>query len=240
MLICYLPLSKIQSLEVAFLALSMNINLPIFITVLTYFISSCQSTKRNVAKALVGFFNNYEKNSNDLAAAATLVESLKFDRFNEKTSCVVDQGIALTHYPTVIENFARDFSVPNDVKQSLLDAQYATDTTELVQNFKFKKGNTGNFVYGRFATIKHGDKIDIAYSLYTLDFKLSPIVIQHRRRRRRRRRRTTTSERNLSANEKGQLEQHFIYKAITKFRSKYANLIEAGDGQYCDAHGNCS
>jgi hypothetical protein len=75
--------------------------------------------------------------------------------------------------------------IPSYVKESLLvlDAQYATYFTGFVQNFKFEKGNTDDFVCERFATIKHGDKIDIAYLVYTVDFKLSPIVTEYVKKR---------------------------------------------------------
>ena len=206
----------------------MNTNLPIFITVLTYIIFNgrCQSARENVAKALVRSFHEYEKNSKDLSAAAKLVQSLKFDWFNEETVCVVSPEIVLTQYPTVIENFARHFSIPNDVQRSLLNAQYTQEITITTKNLKFEKGNRGNFFHGVFAAVKQGDKIDFAYSVYTQNFKLHS---------------TTTLEPNLSSKDNRRLlEQHFIYQAVTKFRSKYANLIGIGVGQYCDAHGNCS
>jgi hypothetical protein len=84
--------------------------------------------------------------------------------------------------PTVIENVARRFSIPADVKDSLLDAQYHNDMAEIVKTFKFENGKTGNFVYGRDATIKQGNKIDMAYSVYILDFKLAPTVIKHKKK----------------------------------------------------------
>ena len=76
------------------------------------FIGSSQSVTKNVTKALVRFFNEYAKNSKDLTAAAKLVQSFKYDRFNEETVCVVSPGIVLTHYPTVIKNLRGIFPFP--------------------------------------------------------------------------------------------------------------------------------
>ncbi len=198
----------------------------------------------NVAKALVGLFSKDEERTKDLTAADELVRGLTFDMFNEKISCRVARGILLADYPTIIENFARRFSTPAYVKDSLLDGQYMDDLTEVVQNFKFEKGKTGSFVYGRVATIKHDGKMDMAYSVYTLDFKLSPTVIEHTKKKKflwfttGKKVWHETKERNLSSKEKDNLQDHLMIKAISKFRSEYAGLIEAT--QYCDAHGNCN
>jgi hypothetical protein len=198
----------------------------------------------NVAQALVRLFSKDEERAKDLTAADELVRGLTFDMFDEKISCRVGRGILLTDYRTVIENFARRFSIPDDVKDSLFDGQYHEDMVEVVQNFKFEKGKKGSFVYGRVATIKHGDKIDMAYSVYTLDFKLSPIVIEHRKKKKFLWFTTgekvwhETKERNMSSKEKDNLQEHLMIKAISKFRTEYAGLIEAS--KYCDTHGNCN
>jgi hypothetical protein len=121
-----------------------------------------------------------EQSTEDLAAAAKLVQGLTFDIFNDKISCEEHREILLADFSTVIENFARRFSIPADVKDSRLEAQYHKDMAEIVKNFKFENGETGRFVYGKVATIKQGSKIDMAYSVYTLDFKLAPTVRRHK------------------------------------------------------------
>ena len=174
-----------------------------------------------------------EERTKDLTAANELIQGLTFDQFDENISCRVARGILLGDYPTLVENFMRRFSAPVEVKESLLEAEFVEDMMENLFNFKFKKGKTGRYVYGRVATVKDGDKIDIAYSVYTLDFKLSPSVIQHTRK-------TkflwfTTGEvvwqedkeRDLSMKNKDDLQQDFMTKAISKFRSEYAALIDA-------------
>lgn len=198
----------------------------------------------NVAKALVGLFSKDEERTKDLTAADELVRGLTFDMFDEKISCQVGRGILLTDYPIVIEEFARSYSITDDIKARLLTSRLMEDSVATIQNFKFKKDKTGGFVYGRVATIKHGDKIDMAYSVYTLDFTPSPTVIEHQKK-------TTflwfttgekvwreTKERNFSAKEKDNLQDHLMIKAILKFRAEYAGLVEAS--KYCEGDGKCN
>ena len=186
-----------------------------------------------VAKAMVGLFSKDEEETRDLTEADELVRGLTFDLYDEKISCRVMAGILLKDYPTVIENFARRYSIPGEVKDSLLDAQFSDDFVEVVQNFKFEIGKTGTFVYGRIATMKRGDKIDMASAVYTLDFKLSPKVIEHKKKKKFLWFTTgtkvwrETKERNFSIKEKDKLQEHLKIKAISKFRSEYANLVEA-------------
>ena len=186
-----------------------------------------------VAKAMVGLFTKDQEETRDLTEADELVRGLTFDLYDEKISCRVMEGILLKDYPTVIENFARRFSIPEDVKNSLLDAQYSDNLVEVIQNFKFQKGETGTYVYGRVVTKRRGDKIDMASSVYTLDFKLSPKVIEHKKKKKFLWFTTgtkvwrETQERNLSLKEKDKLQEHLKIKAILKFRSEFANLVEA-------------
>ena len=104
---------------------------------------------------------------------------------------------------------------------------------KVVLNFKFKKGETKTYVYGRVATMKRDEEMDVAFSLYTLDFKLSPKVIEHTRQKKFLWFTTGTKvwhetvNRNLDLSEKDKLQDHRRRKAITKFRSEYAYLVEA-------------
>lgn len=197
----------------------------------------------NVATTLIGLFNNDIERTKDLTAVDELVRGLTFDQYEEKVSCRVANGILLKDYPTIVDNFARRFSIPEDTKISLFEGTMMKDLVENVRNFKFEKGKTGSYVYGRVATIKRGNKIDIAYSVYTLEFKFSQTVLEHRQK-------TkflwfTTGEkvwherkeRNLDLKEKDAIENAFMMKAIAKFRAEYGGMIESS--QYCDAYGNC-
>ena len=181
----------------------------------------------DVAIALVRRLRKDEETTKDLTAVEEMVRGLTFDLYDEKVSLRVARGIPLKDYPTVIENFAKRFGISADIKDSLLDASYSQSTDELVLNFKFKRGDTGSFVYGRIATTKDGDKIDMAYSLYTLDFKFSGKVIEHKYK-------TKlleftidegvwydTEERNFGSKEQNDMREYFIRRAISEFRTRY-------------------
>ena len=195
----------------------------------------------NVAKALVKLFSKDEETIKDLTAADEVVRGLTFDLFNEKVSCKVMKGILLQDYKTVVDRFVQRYSIPKDVESSLLDGELAEENFEVIVNFKFAKGETGGFTYGRVATVKHDGKIDMAYSVYFLEFKLSPRVIEHKKKKKflgftigtkvwR-----ETQERNLSVKDRDYMQSYFMKKAIEGFREQYSGLIEA---QHCTAE-NC-
>jgi hypothetical protein len=76
--------------------------------------------------------------------------------------------------------------------------------------------------------------------VYTLDFKFSPKVIEHREKKifcwftTGTKVWHETEERNLPTNEKDKLQEHLKIKAISKFRSEYGELIEASSTKYLD------
>ena len=198
----------------------------------------------DVAKALVKLFSKDEEKIKDLTAADEAVRGLTFDLFNEKVSCSVMKGILLQDYKTVVDRFVKRYSIPEEVESSLLDGEFAEEKLEVIVNFKFAKGETGGFIYGRVATVKHDGKIDMAYSVYFLEFKLSPRVIEHEKKRKflgftiggtkvwR-----ETQERNLSVKDRDYMQSYFMKKAIEGFKEQYSGLIEAHD-QHCTAE-NC-
>lgn len=61
----------------------------------------------------------------------------------------------------------------SNTRSYFLYAQYSSNIADWVQNFKFEKGKTGDYVYGRIVTIINGDKIDLACCTCTLKFKFS-------------------------------------------------------------------
>ncbi len=213
---------RVQKQEVA---LNMT---PYFAILITLFSSYLLYNANGQRVSVLKLLNQGEETATtDLRAAAKLVQGLDFQTFNDKIACVEEREILLANYPTVIENFASRFSVPPDVKESLLDAQYVGDMVEIVKNFKFENGELGRFVYGRVATIKDGDRIDMAYLVYTLDFKLAPTVIKHKKKKRvlgitvRKKVWYETKERNLSTKEKEDLSEYLTILAVSKLRSVY-------------------
>ena len=222
---------------------SVRIAESIFNTLARYFVKDLKNAV-DVVDALAGLLRNDEETTKDLTAADELFRGLTFDLLDEKISCRVARGILLKDFPTVIENFAERFGIPADVKHSLLDAQYSDNMAEWVRNFKFEKGKTGSYVYGRIASTKDGDKIDLAYTVFTLDFKISGKVIEHRHKEKLlwftigESVWYDTEERNLGSEEKDKLQDYFMMKAITEFRSQYPGLTKAS--QYCNEDSDCN
>ena len=194
---------------------------------------STLSTGVNVAQALVKLFSGDEETLKDITAAEELVRGLTFDVFNEKVSCKVMKGIALSEFVRVVESFAARFAIPDEIKSGLLDGQYAEENYEIVIDFKFSKGELGGFTYGRIATIKHGEKIDMAYSVYFLEFKLSPRVIEHTKKKKfcgfttGKKVWRESHERNLSIKDRDELQSYFKKKAIEGFKQEYKGMITA-------------
>ena len=173
----------------------------------------------------------------DLKAAEGLVRSL----YDEKVSCRVARGILLKDYPTVIENFAKRFAIPVDIKDSLLNAQYSHTTENVALNFEFKKSDTGSYVYGRMAIIKDGDKIDMAYCVHTLDYKLSDKVRKHRCKNKFLLRIVEgvwhdTGRPKLGSKEQNDLRDYFAMKANSEFQTRGFTK----DSQHCTEDRNCN
>lgn len=192
----------------------------------------------NVAQTLVKLFAHDEEKIKDLTTAEELVRGLTFDQFNEKISCKVVKGIFLKDFATVIENLAARFSIPDDLKNSLLEGLISDENIEVIKEFKFTKGEGGDFTFGRIATIRHGQKIDMAYSIYFLDFKICPKVVEHSREKKflwfaveKKEVWHVTVERTLSNKEKDDFEMYALKRAIQGFKDQYAGMIEE---QYCN------
>lgn len=194
----------------------------------------------SAAKALITLFSTEEEHRKDLTAAEEMIRGLTFDIFEENVSCAVKKGIKIEDYSFIVNRFAKRFGIPENITDSLLDGQYIRENDEMVYNFKFRKGEKGNFVYGRVATVKHGGEIDMAYSVYSLDFKLSPKVIEHEQEkvflgfiRYGKKVWRETEERNLSIEDKKHLQAYFTYQAIIGFKKVYLPLIESEKAEYC-------
>ena len=187
-----------------------------------------------VAMVLVSTFSSDKITSRDLTAAEESVRGLTFDVFNEKTSCRVMTGIRLADFETLVNRIARRFGFPDDIREAILESELANVNTEIIRDFKFTKGETGSFTYGSIATVKPDNAtINLAYSVYNLEFKLSPQVIEHTRRKRflgfttGKRVWRETRERNLSVKEQDWLRIYFLNKAVKGFKEDYAGLLEA-------------
>lgn len=153
-----------------------------------------------------------ETSAAHLKKAAKLVEDIKFDAFHEKATSGDHREIMLTDYPSIVDNFARKFSIPSKVKSSLMDSLYMQDFTEVVKDFKFENDGAGRFVYGRVATMKRDKTINLTYVVYTLDFKLASTVIKDKTTKRI----LITKERTLSKKVKDNLNDYMTMLAISR------------------------
>lgn len=186
-----------------------------------------------VAMVLVSTFSRDKVTSKDLTAAEESVRGLTFDVFNEKTSCRVMTGIRLADFEPLVNSIAERMGFPDDVRKAILESKFAEVNNEVIYDFRFTKGETGRFTYGRIATLKPDDAtINLAYSVYNLEFKLSPQVIEHTKRKKflgfttGKKVWRETRERNLSAKEQDWLRIYFLNKAVKGFKEEYAYLLE--------------
>ena len=176
--------------------------------------------------------------SKDLTAAEESVRGLTFDVFNENTSCRVMTGIKLDGFETLINNIARHLGIPDDIRDAILESNFAEVNSEVTIDFCFAKGETGNFTYGRTATVKPDDTtINLAYSVYHLEFKLSPQVIEHTKKKKflgfttGKKVWRETRGRNLTVKEQDHLRTYFKKKTMDGFKEEYADLLERSGHQ---------
>ena len=185
-----------------------------------------------VAKILVSAFSQDEETTKDLTAAEETVRGLTFDEFNEVVDCKVMTGIKLDDFETVVNSITSRLRVPDNIRKSILENKYADVALQVTIDFKFKIGETGAFTYGRIVTVKPDDsKINLAYSVYQLGFKLSPRVIEHKKKKKFLGFTTGTKvwreikERNLSEKEQDYMRAYFMKKAIKGFKREYSALL---------------
>lgn len=196
----------------------------------------------HVAMVLVSAFSRDIATSN-LTAAEEYVRGLKFDVFNEIIFCDLITGIRLADFETVVNSISGLLSpigFPDHVHQAILDSKHAEVNDEEICDFSFPKGEAGHFTYGRFATVKpNGATINLAYSVYHLEFKLSPQVIEDTRKNEflgfttgmKVWRETRDKNANGSANGSDWLRIYFLNKTVKSFTKEYAHLLEGSS--YC-------
>ena len=206
------------------------------------------STISTEAKKLAKLLSSVEEKIEDLTAAYKVVRGLTFDLFNEEVSSQVMVGILLQDYKTVVDRFVLRFLIPKDVEPSLLDGEFAEESINDFHSAKNKTGLRLEFTYGRFVTVKHDGKIDVAYSVYFLEFELSPIVIEHKKRNEFLRfiiDKTMvwheTQEQSHSEKDWDYMQSYFEKKAIEGFKKQYPGLIQPPNipymycsGEICD------
>ena len=76
------------------------------------------------------------------------------------------------------------YQIPADIRDSLLNVMDGEVNQDVIREFKFNKGSSGSVLYGRVVSIKREDSTtDLAYAIFSLEFKLSPKKIEERRRK---------------------------------------------------------
>lgn len=198
-----------------------------------------------VATKFVEILSSDEEMIQDLSAAEEAVKGLPFDLFKEDVDCRVIQGIPDKNFEKMLDRFIARSSLPEDIgsklKDSLLDILLIEkDIKEIVQRFQFEKGKTGSFVYGRVAVVRRGGFIDMAHSMYQLEFKLSPRVIEHKKKKKflgfityGTKTWRETQERELPTKDLKEFEAYFKNKAIAGFKKEYAGLIKSESNEFC-------
>ena len=190
------------------------------------------STALSVTKILLDSFTSEEITETDLTAAEELVRGLTFDKYNERIITKESKNIKLTDFATLVSRIATRYQIPADIKGEILDGQYVEENEARIREFKFQKGETGSILYGRTATVKREDsKIDLAFVLFHLEFKLSPRRIEERHRKKflglityRSHTVVRFEESNLSVKEQEQILTFFRDKAVNGLKQEYPAL----------------
>ena len=164
----------------------------------------------------------------DQAVADEFFKSLTFERYEDNVATILMRGIPLDEYVNVINNFITLHKIPENIGAMILVVKGTDEYKKEVINFKFT-GNDDIFNYGRIAISRQGDKMDLAYSVYSLKFKISSLVVEHEKR-------TTflgftssvevwhdTKEFSFSDIQSEFLKVHFTNKAIKAFESMHTS-----------------
>ena len=190
------------------------------------------STAVGVGKILIESFTSEDTEETDLSAAEELVRGLTFDKYHEEIYSKILTKIKEENFEKVINRLAGRHQMPDHIRDSLMDGLDGEVNYEVIREFKFDKGSPGKVLYGRTVTTRRADStIDLAYALFSLEFKLSPKKIKERHRKKflglityRSRTVVRFEERNFSEKEKEQMFDFYRIKALKGFKKEYPSL----------------
>ena len=173
-------------------------------------------------------FNASKVPARDSMIAEEMLRDVKFDKYNEKSSCKVIRGIPQDNFKSVFQKIASRHHIPEKQTASILDVQNADNAKVITptEEFKFTAGDNGRVFYGKTLTRKHKGGVDLAYAFFSLEFKLSAVEIEEERPRPplmsfgTRKNIVRLEERNLSKEEKKHFLNFFQAKAIKEFRKE--------------------
>ena len=126
----------------------------------------------DVFEKLRGSFNIKPETKQKAIEYKKELSHLEFKKFNERTSCKSVKGVPVGKFEEFVGRLQERFNFPDEAKESLLDGLDADENEEAVTDLRFKDGE-GTVHQARFVTLKTGEKMDIAYAVYSLDFELS-------------------------------------------------------------------
>ena len=166
-----------------------------------------------------------------LSQVAPSVEGIPFQYFNETPSHVVKNGLAIPQFTALVNDLSSTHGLADDMKRSILDAQYTAVSAEVIREFKFIRGGPGTVTYGRIATMKKPDgTIDCAHAIHKVNFELQPEIIVHKKKKRfagvvvKVKKRTERHPLSLSEADQNRLYSYTQYKALTGFKTTQAIL----------------
>lgn len=134
----------------------------------------------NAVRQLITLFGSIPSNDENVSRGKQVVNTLKFDLYDEEIDSRILRGIRPEKYRDLIESFASRNSIPSRIKENLLDMRYADeDMRQSIRIFQFERGN-GIFLFGIVGVVKSDGKLDMGHSLYKLKFEISPTTIEHR------------------------------------------------------------
>ena len=194
--------------------------------------ASWGTTALSVSKILLDSFTSEDIKETDLTAAEELVQGLSFDKYNEQISCKILTKIKLEDFETLVSLIVTRYEIPTDIKERILDGQYAEVNQEVFKNLNSRKVPLGVFfMAGSPPTLKYEDStIDLAYVFFFLEFKLSPKKIEEQRRKKfvfityGSRTVVRFEERNLSEKDKEHISDFYRIKALKGFKKEFPAL----------------
>ena len=131
--------------------------------------ASWGTTALSVSKILLDSFTSEDIKETDLTAAEELVQGLSFDKYNEQISCKILTKIKLEDFETLVSLIVTRYEIPTDIKERILDGQYAEVNQEVFKNLNSRKVPLGVFfMAGSPPTLKYEDStIDLAYVFFS-------------------------------------------------------------------------
>jgi len=131
------------------------------------------------------------ESSVNVSEAKRVVEGFSFNHYDECAVAVRYIGVLLIDkdYPEddpkrmpfvkIVTDLCKSYDLPDDARDNMLNAELAEESHQVNYDFKFTRGQPGNFYFGKFMAVNTKKKIDMILLFYNLTFRLSPDTIVH-------------------------------------------------------------